>query len=66
VTIKIKTYILLVIFSIYIYISNAIPKVPHTLSPAPLAYTPTPTFWPWRSPVMGHIKFAIPRGLFSQ
>jgi hypothetical protein len=28
-----------------IYISNAIPKVPHT--PSPLPYPPTPTFWPW-------------------
>jgi hypothetical protein len=24
----------------------------------PLPYTPTPPFWPWRSPVLGHIKFA--------
>jgi hypothetical protein len=44
-----------------IYISNAIPKFPHTLAP-----TPRPThshFWPWRSPVLGHIKFACPKGL---
>jgi hypothetical protein len=33
-----------------IYISNAIPKVPHT-HPPPLPYPPTPPFWPWRSPV---------------
>jgi hypothetical protein len=46
----------------YIYISNAIPKVPHTLPP-PLPYRPTPTSWPWRSPVLGHIKFARPMGL---
>jgi hypothetical protein len=38
------------------------PKVPQTL-PLPLPYPSTPTFWPWRSPVLGHIKFAIPRGL---
>jgi hypothetical protein len=44
-----------------IYISNAIPKVPHTLPPLP--YPPTPTFWPWRSPILGHIKFACPMGL---
>jgi hypothetical protein len=44
-----------------IYISNAIPKVPHTLPPLP--YPPTPTFWPWQSPVLGHIKFASPMGL---
>jgi hypothetical protein len=48
-----------------IYISNAIPKVPHTLPPQ-LPYPPTPTFWPWHSPVLGHIKFASPIGLSSQ
>jgi hypothetical protein len=40
------------------YISNAIPKVPHSLP-----YPPTPTSWPWRSPVLRHIKFARPMGL---
>jgi hypothetical protein len=50
---------LLVIF--FIYISKAILKVPY-----PLPYPPTPTSWPWHSPVPGHIKFAIPRGLSSQ
>ena len=44
-----------------IYISNAIPKVPHTLLPLP--YPPTPTSWPWRSPVLRHIKFVRPMGL---
>ena len=29
-------------------------------------YPPTPTSWPWHSPVVGHIKFARPRGLSSQ
>jgi hypothetical protein len=28
-----------------------------------LPYPPTPTFWPWHSPVLGHIKFASPMGL---
>jgi hypothetical protein len=27
-------------------------------SPTPLPYPPIPTFWPWRSPVLEHIKFA--------
>ena len=27
---------------------------------------PTPPFWPWRSPVLGHIKFASPMGLSFQ
>jgi hypothetical protein len=48
-----------------IYISNAIPKVPHTLPP-PLPYPSTPTFWPWHSAVLGHIKFACPMGLSFQ
>jgi hypothetical protein len=34
--------------------------------PALLPYPPTPTSWPWHSPVLGHLKFAIPRGLSSQ
>ena len=46
----------------FIYISNALPKVPHTLL-HPLPYLPTPTSWPWRSPVLRHIKFAQSMGL---
>ena len=37
----------------------------HRPSP-PLPYPPTPTSWPWRSPVLGHIKFASPMGLSLQ
>jgi hypothetical protein len=29
--------------------------------PALLPYSPTPTSWPWRSPVLRHIKVARPR-----
>jgi hypothetical protein len=47
-----------------IYISNATPKSPPHPPPS-LPYPPTPTFWPWRSPVLGHIKFACPVGLSS-
>ena len=32
----------------------------------PIPYPPTPPFWPWRSPVLGHIKFACPMGLSFQ
>ena len=46
----------------FFYISNAIPKVPHTF-PHPLPHPPTPTSWPWHSPVLRHIKFALPMGL---
>ena len=44
------------------YISNAIPKVS---PPPPLPYPPIPIFWPWRSPVLGHIKFACPWAFLS-
>jgi hypothetical protein len=37
-----------------------------SLYPPLLPYPPIPTSWPWHSPELGHIKFAIPRGLFSQ
>jgi hypothetical protein len=40
-------------------------KSPHT-HPHPLPYPRTPPFWPWRSPVLGHIKFACPMGLSFQ
>jgi hypothetical protein len=46
----------------FFYISNAIPKVPHML-PHPLPNPPTPTSWPWHSPVLRHIKFSWPMGL---
>ena len=35
--------------------------------PSPqLPYPPTPTLWPWRASVLGHIKFASPMGLSFQ
>jgi hypothetical protein len=39
-----------------------------SLYPPPilLAYPPSPSSWPWRSPVLGRRKFARPRGLSSQ
>jgi hypothetical protein len=46
----------------FIYISNVITKFSQTLPP-PLPYPPTPTSWPWRSPVLRHIKFARLMGL---
>jgi hypothetical protein len=42
----------------FIYISNAIP----IYTPHPAPYPPFPLL----DPVLGHIKFAIPRGLSSQ
>ena len=32
----------------------------------PIPYPPIPPFWPWRSPVLGHIKFVSPKGLSFQ
>jgi hypothetical protein len=46
-----------------IYISNTIPKVPHT--PPPLPYPLTPTSRPWHSPILRHIKFASPMGQWA-
>jgi hypothetical protein len=43
------------------------PKSPlYPPPPALLPYPLTPTSWPWHSPVLGHRKFARPRGLSSQ
>ena len=39
------------------------PPYPPTPTPLP---THSPPFWPWRSPVLGHIKFACPMGLSFQ
>ena len=41
------------------------PKSPPYPSP-PLPYPPIPIFWPWHSPVLGHLKFASPMGLSFQ
>jgi hypothetical protein len=50
----------------FIYISNAIPKVPYIL-PQPRSPThPLPLLGPGVSPVLEHVKFARPRGLSSQ
>jgi hypothetical protein len=50
----------------FIYISNAIPKVPYTLHPPHSPTHPLPLLGSDVSPVLGHIKFARPRGLSSQ
>jgi hypothetical protein len=44
---------------IFIYISNAISKIPYTL-PRPCFPNHTPASWPWHSPVLGHIIFIKP------
>ena len=63
--------VIIIIFKFFIryfkiYTLNATPKVSFNLPPDLLPYPPTPTSWPWNIPVLGHIKFARPRGLSSQ
>jgi hypothetical protein len=53
-------FFILLLDIFFIYISNAILKVPY-IPPSLLPYPPTPTSWPWHSPILGHIKFARPR-----
>jgi hypothetical protein len=50
----ISTFLLDIFF---IYISNAILKVPYTLPPPCSPTHPLPASWPWHSPVLGHIIF---------
>ena len=45
----------------FIYISNAILKVPYNFPPCPAPQPTTSASWPWHSPVLGHIIFARPR-----
>jgi hypothetical protein len=45
----------------FIYILNAIPKAPYTLSLTLLPNPPTPASCPWHSPVLGHMIFTRPR-----
>jgi hypothetical protein len=63
---KVLGFVLFLLDIFFIYISNAIPKVPYSLPPHQFSYPLTPTSWPWFSPVLGHIKFATRRGLSSQ
>ena len=55
------------IFNIFYYVFSSItfPMLSQK-SPIPSPHFPThpfPFFWPWRSPILGHIKFACPMGL---
>jgi hypothetical protein len=56
------------IFVYYIYSSITFPMLAQkSLMPSPqLPYPLIPTFWPWNSPVLGHIKFACPMDLSFQ
>jgi hypothetical protein len=57
-------------FNIFCYVFSSItfPMLSQK-SPIPSPHFPThpfPFFWPWRSPVLGHIQFASPMGLSFQ
>jgi hypothetical protein len=59
-------YVLILLFifiKYFLYIHfKCYPKSSLYPPSALLPYPPTPASWPWHSPVLGHIKFAIPRG----
>ena len=57
-SLKSQEPLLLEIF--FIYVSNAIPKIPLP-SPTLLPNLSTTTSWSWHPPVLGHIIFSIPR-----
>jgi hypothetical protein len=57
------------IFFYYVFSSITFPMLSQKSpipSPPPLPYPPISIFWPWRSTVLGHIKFASPMGLSFQ
>jgi hypothetical protein len=59
----------LVLFFFYYVFSSIIFPMLSQKSPIPsppLPYPLIPTFWPWHSPVLGHVKFACPMGLSFQ
>jgi hypothetical protein len=61
-----SSFLIFIFIFYWVFISFTFPmlsqKSPHTLPPR-LPYPCTPTSWPWRSPVLRHIKFARPMGL---
>jgi hypothetical protein len=59
------TFFLIIRYFLYIHF-KCYPKSSLYPPPTRLPYPPTPTSWPWHSPVLGHIKFARSRGLSFQ
>jgi hypothetical protein len=60
-----NAFFFFLIFFITYFPQLHFPKVPHTLAPH-FSTHPFPFFWPWHSPVLGHIQFACPMGLSFQ
>ena len=52
------------LFFYYVFSSITFPMLSQKspIPSPPLPYPLIPTFWPWHSPVLGHIKFACPMG----
>jgi hypothetical protein len=60
-------YFIIIIIRYFLYLHfNCYPESSLYPPPSLLPYPPTPTSWPWSFSVLGHIKFARPRGLSSQ
>jgi hypothetical protein len=55
-------------FFYYIFSSITFPMLSQNspIPSPPPPYPPISTFWPWRSPILGHIKFVCPMGLSFQ
>jgi hypothetical protein len=59
-------FVCLFVFVYFLYLHfKCYPESSLYLPPALLPNPPTPASWPWCSPVLGHVKFARPRGLSS-
>jgi hypothetical protein len=56
------------IFFYYVFSSITFPMLSQKspIPSPPLPYPPIPTFWPWHSPVLGHIKFASSLGTLME
>ena len=54
----------IILFFIIMYFTQLY-KVPHILPPPTSLPTHSHFFWPWPSPVLGHIQFACPMGLWN-
>jgi hypothetical protein len=53
-------------FFFYYYVFSSITFPMLSQKSPPLPYPHIPILWPWRSPVLGHIKFACPMGISFQ
>jgi hypothetical protein len=69
VSLPLVTFFFLFLFIYYVFSSITFPMLSQKSpipSPPHFPTHPFPFFWPWRSPVLGHIKFVCPMGLSFQ